>query len=363
MTLAFEDRSLEEAFREAYRDVVRRAGRMALLAGLILYALFGLLDLLLIPTQAEPLWIIRYGIVCPYFAAAYLVCDTKWGRLRPEALLISAILIAGLGVTSIVVLADPPAGFAQYAGPVLIILYGYTVTRLRFLQATITCWVVTGIYAAAVGLIDPLPYPILIRQGLFLVAAHVLGMVACYQLEYHSRQEFYLAQELKAAAARDPLTGLLNRRILDSELDRLMAHFHRHHIPFSLLMLDLNQFKAINDTWGHMAGDAVLREVGRFLQAHMRDEDHVIRFGGDEFLIIAPATHEREALALATRLQEELDHLVIPELPEAPRIQFSVGVIEMTAGIKSPQDLLNGASISLQQAKNQTPVTGTSRSP
>jgi len=329
---------------------------MALLVGLALYALFGLLDFLLVPAKARSIWLIRYALVCPYLIAAYSLSFTRWFQTRLDVLLMGAVLLGGSGIVGMVILADPPATYSYYAGLLLVFMYAYTFTRLRFVQATATCWVVTGVYAVAVTVVDPIPYPVLINNGFFLIAAHVLGMVACYQLESHTRHEFYLAQELKAAAIRDPLTSLLNRRTLETELKQLMAQHQRHHVPFSLLMVDVDRFKAINDTWGHLAGDAVLRVISQALAENVRDADLVIRFGGDEFLIIAPATRSAEALSLATRLQDSLDGLVIPEFPEITEIQVSFGIVEMTAAIRDPRELLTRATRALQHAKRQTLV-------
>lgn len=353
VTLTFADPTLEDAFRDAYRHIVGRTGRMALLVGLVLYTGFGLLDLLIVPAQLGTIWLIRYAVVCPYLLAAYALSFTEWWQRRQHALLIGAVLLGGFGIVGMIVLVDPPASYSFYAGPLLVIMFGYTLTRLRFLQATIACWLVTGAYVAGMIFVDPVPSQVLIKNGFFLVAVHVVGMVACYQLESHTRHEFYLSRELKAAAICDPLTGLLNRRTLDGELGQLIAQYHRHQIPFSLLMTDLDRFKTINDRWGHLAGDAVLREFSRVLVENVRDADLVIRFGGDEFLIVAPTTRAAESLSLATRLQGKLDDLVIPEFPDITEVHLSVGIVEMTTDIRDPRELLKRATIALHRAKSQ----------
>jgi diguanylate cyclase (GGDEF)-like protein len=101
----------------------------------------------------------------------------------------------------------------------------------------------------------------------------------------------------------DPLTGVENYRALHERLDYEIARHHRHGRQFAVLLIDLNRFKEINDEYGHLAGDKVLRAVGSALAGAVRDQDTVARQGGDEFSVLAPETSPVEVLALTRRLQ------------------------------------------------------------
>jgi diguanylate cyclase len=120
------------------------------------------------------------------------------------------------------------------------------------------------------------------------------------KLEEQSRQI-----DLQLAEARlDGLTGTNNRKSFDEELNRRMAEWRRRQTPISLLMIDVDHFKKINDRHGHPAGDAVLREIARVLQATMREMDFVARYGGEEFAVILPSTVLRDARRAAERALE-----------------------------------------------------------
>ena len=107
--------------------------------------------------------------------------------------------------------------------------------------------------------------------------------------------------ELRATSLTDPLTGLANRALLGDRLRRSLALLHRSVAPVGLLFVDLNEFKAVNDTYGHGAGDLVLKEVAARMAGGLRPYDLLGRIGGEEFLIIAPDTDIDGALAIAER--------------------------------------------------------------
>jgi diguanylate cyclase (GGDEF)-like protein len=110
-------------------------------------------------------------------------------------------------------------------------------------------------------------------------------------------------RRLQLLSQRDALTGLCNRRVLEQRLGYEIARHRRHRRRFCLVAMDLDGFKQVNDRFGHQAGDEVLREVARALQQTVRDQDTVVRLGGDEFCILAPESGPREAEALAARVR------------------------------------------------------------
>jgi diguanylate cyclase len=143
------------------------------------------------------------------------------------------------------------------------------------------------------------------------------------------------AEEIKLHATHamtDALTGLGNRRALDHEIARRIAEFHRYGTPFTLLMLDVDHFKKFNDTHGHLAGDEVLRLVGRILQSAVRTEDFVARYGGEEFAILATQTALTDALAAAERVRSSIEKGQCQFEGKKLHVAASVGLAQMAAG-------------------------------
>ena len=106
------------------------------------------------------------------------------------------------------------------------------------------------------------------------------------------------------SAVRDPLTGLLNRRFFDEAVEAAYAHARRTGTELSLIVLDLDRFSSVNNEYGHAVGDAVLRRVARAIKSAVRDGDIVVRYGGEEFVVIAPATDGDGGVEAAERIRD-----------------------------------------------------------
>jgi diguanylate cyclase (GGDEF)-like protein/PAS domain S-box-containing protein len=118
-----------------------------------------------------------------------------------------------------------------------------------------------------------------------------------------NNQRKVMEQKLERMASHDPLTGLYNRRELEQQLDDEIVRSRRYAHPLSLLLLDVDHFKNINDQYGHLAGDEVLRQLSRLLQSSVRTVDYVARYGGEELVIVLPEIAEDEAFAMAERIR------------------------------------------------------------
>jgi diguanylate cyclase (GGDEF)-like protein len=151
--------------------------------------------------------------------------------------------------------------------------------------------------------------------------------------------------ELQTLANTDDLTGLANRRRFYQELARTNADALRHHTPLALVLLDLDNFKAINDQHGHCEGDNILRAVGASIQARIRAGDLAARVGGDEFAILLPHTTEDEAATLAADLTDALR-----SIPTSPQLDASRGIASGPAA--DVQDVIGHADTRLYNNKH-----------
>jgi diguanylate cyclase (GGDEF)-like protein len=157
-------------------------------------------------------------------------------------------------------------------------------------------------------------------------------------------------------ALRDGLTGVYNRRFLDELFPKQLALARRTSRPLSVLMLDLDHFKVCNDTYGHDIGDRVLCAFVRILQEEARTSDSVIRYGGEEFLMLLPETDEQGAAAVAERIRRAVERRAFGEplgVPSAISLRCSIGVSSMLSHGDSPTELILAADRALYLAKQQ----------
>ena len=145
----------------------------------------------------------------------------------------------------------------------------------------------------------------LVRLHGFLVMVLVL-VLAVATLRDQLHEALTQAEAFEQLAAVDPLTGLANRRTAVEVLNRELQEAERYGTTVSVVVLDIDHFKTVNDTHGHQVGDAVLTDIGELLMAQAREIDHVVRWGGEEFLVIAPKTDRAAAVRMAERLRRTL---------------------------------------------------------
>jgi diguanylate cyclase (GGDEF)-like protein len=172
--------------------------------------------------------------------------------------------------------------------------------------------------------------------------------VLVWQLAAES--ESVLRDELAALARTDPLTGLLNRRGLTEALDRETARARRTGATVSLVLLDLDRFKVLNDTLGHQAGDAALVAVGEVLRRGLRAGDVAGRWGGDEFGVVFVDLPAEVAYDVVDRLRAHLTHPSRAVLP-GRRVSFSAGVAARTGEAADAEELMALADAALYEAK------------
>jgi diguanylate cyclase (GGDEF)-like protein len=157
------------------------------------------------------------------------------------------------------------------------------------------------------------------------------------------------SQAFAQQARHDALTGVLNRHGLGDELLRLGRAHSDELFPISIAFLDLDHFKAINDRLGHAAGDEVLKQLAQLLLQHVQRSDLVARWGGEEFLLLFPATPLADAAGIAERLRQEIEH---QRWPHGLRLSASVGLAEWRA-CEDPSDAIARADQAMYRAKRR----------
>ena len=155
----------------------------------------------------------------------------------------------------------------------------------------------------------------------------------------------------KSEANTDTLTKLLNRRSFDQILDKAMSLYKENNLYFSLIIIDLDNFKKLNDTYGHQAGDEVLRKFGSILQDNMRQEDSAFRYGGEEFAIIASGDKSENIKLFINRIHKQVKNNTISFENKEITFTFSAGLVCVQKSF-SKEDLISAADQALYYAKN-----------
>lgn len=190
-----------------------------------------------------------------------------------------------------------------------------------------------------------------VREHVLRSGDHVrLGQVVLKYLSGSNVERNYF-EHITRPSVEDELTGAYNRRFLLWSLERELSRAQRHDRPASLLMLDIDTFKEINDTHGHLCGDEVLRQLAGLLRERSRNEEGVARYGGDEFCILLVETALQGACAFARALAEIVRGHAIEWEGHSIPVTVSIGVAEFHEAMNGPNDLIRAADVRLGLAK------------
>jgi len=181
-----------------------------------------------------------------------------------------------------------------------------------------------------------------LRQGLHLI------MTAAAE-SYHKRS----SAELDRMAHTDTLTELHNRRFLEEELERHVELYKRYRHPFAILMLDFDNLKFVNDTFGHAAGDSALQHLAKLMRANVRDVDIPCRFGGDEFIVLMPQAEKAAIQIVGRRIAESVSKTQLKVGRALTTLQISFGVSACPEDGVESEVLLQEADAGLYRAKEQ----------
>lgn len=188
----------------------------------------------------------------------------------------------------------------------------------------------------------------------FVLALTLPGMILVGKQIQNLRQLLkatrYQLEHYEEKSVRDELTGLYNRRQIQTELEQAKLHADTRSVPFSICLIDIDRFKEINDNHGHLTGDTILREFARVALDSIRDTDILGRYGGDEFMQILRDTDVKGAVMHAERLRVYAHFLDFQKILAQKHISLSIGVAQYRSGEKIT-DLISRADSALYQAK------------
>lgn len=322
------DPPLEQEFRQVLRSESLPQIRRNLWLALAFVVGFSLLTHMVIdPTVNRLMDLLRLAIFGPVLAAA-LVCLhlPRYQKIYPAVFLLGAPIF-GVGVVVLAVIAARH-DVNMISTVVLVTIYIYFMLGMLFWSAVISATVVFASYVVSASLSGLPPAEMLVDLGV-LFFANVMGAMVCYTLERANRTHFLEERLLIETASRDGLTGIHNRRVFDEHIDRIWPQAARDGMPLSLMLIDIDHFKAYNDYYGHQAGDECLKRVARCLTLSARRPlDITTRYGGEEFAIVLYDASREHVDEATRRIQAGMEALAIEHLASpaaSKRLTVSIG--------------------------------------
>jgi diguanylate cyclase (GGDEF)-like protein len=334
---------LEAEYRASRRATERRWARMSLYVALSTVLGFAVIDHFVLPApRMGNSDIVRFGLHLPMVLVMLVLTGERYfAKWYQPAIQIAAPLF-GIGSVILAAQASPEQLPLIAARLLLVVFFFYFMVTLSFSAALRTNAVVIIAYctATAMGFIPP---HIATYQLFVLLCANLIGALGCYALEHANRVAFLDRKRLVEVAMHDGLTGLLNRAALEEQVRRLWQQAARDRQPVSVLLIDIDHFKAYNDRYGHQAGDQCLRDVARAVRtaARRRPLDLVARYGGEELIAVLFGADRSHAENVARSVLDAIRELRIPHTDSLtrPYVTASVGTATLDFGSDYSHDL------------------------
>ncbi|SDN30886.1 diguanylate cyclase (GGDEF) domain-containing protein [Desulfonauticus submarinus] len=363
ISLEFPDPTLEQAFKQEQIKNYLNYMRFSILIGALIYISFTLLDQIITPDVAYTARLTRIIVISIIFFPIFI--STFFKKFHQYIYIFLVIIIISTAASIIFIMYISHSNYAHlhFAGIILVFFYSYTFSHLLFKFVNISSIVIWTIYTIyAIGKFNTNHVLFLIDTS-FLLGSFIASVYAGYSLEQFSRLNFIALKELKEekdklklASFIDYLTKLYNRRYMEIRLKEAINLYQREKIPISILFIDLDNFKIINDNYGHDFGDIVLKQIAITMNTVLRDKDIVFRYGGDEFCILLFNTDLNQSLQIGRRILNQLKNIkYINQHPVT--LSFSGGGLTLNPKIKTVNDIIKKADNLLYKAKKQGKAT------
>lgn len=331
--------------------------------------MFAVADYYFLPDIYRLAWLLRFGLITPIFLVAIWFEFIPKRNAHREWVTLLLIFMTTMTLMVLFSISKSPDVAHYQVCLIAIMVFNNLLTNMRMVLALPASIVFAIMYLLEITVGLRLPAHLVGNYAMLMVLLVSLSMVACYRRERHQRIVFLMLAllniaeqrqseahaELQKVASLDPLTGLVNRRRFDEEYPRLWKECIRQSRPLAILFVDLDRFKAYNDSYGHTQGDEALRRFAQVLQetTTRRPLDMAVRNGGEEFLIVLPDTPLDMATGIAQTLVTRLSGLAISHAASSCGVlTASVGVAggQPRAGL-SPQVFVEQADEAMYKAK------------
>jgi len=360
--LWFRPATVERDYRLETVGLQRVQARVALAVGILLFGLHGWVDMGFRGDHQPVFWLIRALVMVAGLAALASTFLPVFSRQGQRILALTA-LAPSFGILFMLSQLSGAAFMEYLAGLMLVMIWIFLFIGLSFVRALVInlllVAVFNGLFLIGIQHMDEA----LARYNFFLLSTLAICGFSAYALERQRRQLYLRRQELEAErnrhrdlALHDHLTNLPNRYQMELRLEQAMARARRHGLMGAGLFIDLDNFKPVNDTHGHEAGDRVLRQVARRLQSCVRESDTVARMGGDEFFVLledltSPERIREVALRVIEALSTPFPVDEADALSPTCTMGASIGVCEFPDTASSPAQVIDYADRAMYEVK------------
>jgi diguanylate cyclase (GGDEF)-like protein len=334
---------LEAEYRASRSDTERRWARMSLYVALSTVLGFAVIDHFVLPApRMGNSDLVRFGLQLPMVLVMLVITGQRYfARWYQPAIQIAAPLF-GIGSVILAAQASPEQLPLVAARLLLATFFFYFMITLSFYAAIRTNVVLIAAYCVAT-VMGYVPPHIATYQLFVLLCANLIGALGCYALEHANRVSFLDRRRLVEVAMHDGLTGLLNRAALEEQSRKLWQQAARDRQPVSVVLIDIDHFKAYNDRYGHQAGDQCLRDVANAVRraARRRPLDLVARYGGEELIAVLFGADRTHAESVSRAVLESIRELRIPHAGSLtrPYVTASVGAATLEPGSQYSHDV------------------------
>ena len=302
----FKEKHLQEGFNEWQKSSNLKQISAISTVTALLYIVASYINRIYVPADILPLMIFVHLYLIPsiLFVIAILAYLKKRSCFM-HSLLIAAPIIAAIG--NILIVSKYNGYTIHQAELYLSIFWIFTVSGLRYIHA-----INSALAVFVIGIVGPyFMYPIteeeFVMHIFWMLASFSFGLVGAYLLQSSQKTLYLKNKELEENAITDKLTGLYNRKKLDEVMLNELDKSRRYGRYFGVMMLDVDYFKDVNDTYGHQVGDSVLIEFTTLIKKNTRSSDVLIRWGGEEFIIISLEVDKKSIISLAENIRKKIE--------------------------------------------------------
>ncbi|WP_018860931.1 MULTISPECIES: diguanylate cyclase [unclassified Thioalkalivibrio] len=321
-----EDLTVRRAFDTWHRQVRIPQVRYIALLTALMYFLFSAVEQS-VATDLHSARLLAHAALVPGMLLAVAAMSFRASLQRPMWALLMVAPVVANGANLYLNTGSPQ--FLVFAPEIyLSIMWTFAISGLPLRQASIAAIAIVALVIAA-AFHQPMQGELIQLHLLWVLAAFSFGGLSAFILERARKHTFLQQRQLERSAQIDELTSLSNRAHTEQLFEEERARTERYGQPFSVILIDIDHFKAVNDTWGHNAGDRVLRQFADLLRQNLRKVDAIGRIGGEEFFVLLPQTDIAQAQVAARDLQARINAF---DFDTVGRRTASFGVTEHRPG-------------------------------